>query len=199
MPILALYSPRPQCGKSTFADHLINRHSYIRLPFADPMKKMLEALFREVGISADDSFRYLYGDWKEKPIPQLGGKTTRFLMQTLGSEWGRDTVDEDFWVGVMEAKLSRYSTYDRIVIDDMRFPNEYKMLKRLGATFVKVIRPIDSLSTCATGHQSEGRLDQHPDVEFDSVVLNDHDVPWLQAKADSVASQLLNRDKHLYY
>jgi len=49
------------------------------------------------------------------------------LLQLLGTEWGRKTVDPNVWVNVLQAKVRAIRNLDpnaKIVIDDCRFPNE---------------------------------------------------------------------------
>lgn len=83
--------------------------------FADPIKDMLQTL----GLSLADIEKY-----KTKVHPVLG-KTTRELMQTLGTDWGRGH-DKDFWLNVMKNKL----TYkDNVIISDVRFHNEAQFIR----------------------------------------------------------------------
>lgn len=52
------------------------------------------------------------------------------LLQLLGTEWGRNTIDSDIWVKIMIAKIKKeFSNYDCIVIDDCRFKNEFILPK----------------------------------------------------------------------
>lgn len=167
MKLIALYSSAPRSGKSTAASYLTRRHSYVTLKFAFPLKKMLGALLEEilplgyVGQVGD----YLEGSRKEAPIMELGGHSARRLMQTLGTEWGR-ALDPQFWVNIMDARLRGRFSLDHVVIDDMRFPNEYAMLRARGAYMVKIEDP---LARKQTDHASEGALDGHA---FDATIQN---------------------------
>lgn len=186
--IIALYSPRPQCGKTTAAEHLVKEHSFTPLRFADPLKKMLETLLTEAGIPLSKSWDYLRGNAKEALIHELGDVTGRKLMQTLGTEWGRNAVDEDFWVRVMDAKIHSMEPHSRIVVDDMRFPNEYAMLKSMGAVMVKVFRgePPKTVIGRDNSHPSEGALNHH---DFDFEISNNSDLSVLYGKMDSIVKQ----------
>lgn len=179
MKLIALYSSRPQCGKSTVAERLRARHSFAIEKFAFPLKKMLGALFDEV-MPPHEVRRRLEGDLKEIPIAALGFVTPRRMMQTLGTEWGRG-LDPDFWVQVMEARLSvhdaRYSSA-RIVVDDMRFPNEFDAMRRFGATLVRVDRPGESVTP---SHASEGALDHY---EFTHTIQNTGSLEDLYTQVD---------------
>lgn len=187
--IIGLYSPRPQCGKTTAAQHLSIKHGFASLHFASALKKMLEGLFMEMGVPLSQAWHYLYGSEKETHIPELGGVTGRQLMQTLGTEWGRESVDEDFWTRVLEAKIHSFTKSVRgghIVVDDMRFPNEYQMLRDNGAVMVKVFRGEHQIPAPGRSHVSEGALDHH---DFDFEISNNSDLSVLYAKMDSIVKQ----------
>lgn len=191
--IIALYSPRPQCGKTTAAQHLADEHAFTQMRFADPLKNMLETLLSEVGIPRTKSWDYLRGNAKEDLIHELGDVTGRKLMQTLGTEWGRMAVDEDFWTQVMGAKLAQYPRGRRIVVDDMRFPNEYAMLKERGAIMVKIFRGERQIPAPGKAHSSEGGLDHH---DFDFEISNNGELSVLYGKMDSIVKQ---ESKTLYH
>jgi hypothetical protein len=61
---------------------------YARAAFADPLKDMLVT-----GLSVTRE-RDLDGPHKHDPT-NYGGKSPRELMQTLGTEWGRELIDPD--------------------------------------------------------------------------------------------------------
>jgi hypothetical protein len=55
----------------------------------------------------------------------------------------------------------------RIVVDDVRFPEEYNGLKGADAFMVKLLRPgVEAVN----GHSSEGQLNNY---QFDATVVND--------------------------
>jgi hypothetical protein len=121
-------------GKTTAADHLISYHRFERVKFAGPLKDMLRALgLRE---------REIEGDLKEVPCMLLGGRTPRHAMITLGTEWGRDMIHPDLWTRL--ALFKAESILNRgvsVVIDDLRFINEYEALKAAGGTVLRISRP----------------------------------------------------------
>lgn len=162
--IIALYSDRPQCGKTTAATMLWNAlHPSVRLlSFAQPIREMVWKLLEVAGIKEYEN--------KESLLPILG-VSVRYLMQTLGTEWGRQGIDENVWVRLMMTQIERTFTqtsYAYVIIDDMRFPNEYEMLKELGCRFWKIERPRGGVSGYT--HASEGALN---DFRFDEVIVND--------------------------
>ena len=123
---IALISPCPGCGKSTVAKYLTQNTPSVNLPLAAPLKRMLATLLEEFDISQADVRRYIDGDWKEKPILEIPGTpTARHLMQTLGTEWGRNLIHEDLWVQAWKRKAVRAQV---VVVDDVRFLSEYNAL-----------------------------------------------------------------------
>src|SRR5690606_32540033 len=75
-------------GKSTVAAILRSRHAYCELPFA---KRIKDALANLLEIAPFELERH-----KEEPLPWLG-VSPRYMMQTLGTEWGRTMIHPDIW------------------------------------------------------------------------------------------------------
>lgn len=184
MKLIALYSPVMGCGKSTAAQYLDEKHSFLRMSFAAPLKGMLyELLTHSMGFDSCDVQEMLHGSDKERPIPGLEPLTTRTLAQTIGTDWGRK-LDPDFWVKIMAARLKRCS-FDRVVIDDMRFPNEYDLVVKLGGLPVLLIRPG---AQATNNHPSEGQLAGKP---FSCGIVNGGTIEDLHGSCDMIAARAL--------
>ncbi len=154
-------------GKSAVA-RILMEHDYTRLKFAGPLKAMLRCL----GLTD----RHIEGDLKEKPCDILGGKTPRVAMQTLGTEWGRQTISQNLWVEAWKAKAG---TYDKIVADDCRFENEVRAIREVGGTVWWVERP---------GYRSG---DEHESEQFnrawaDRTIQNDGTLKGLEITINSL-------------
>jgi predicted kinase len=146
-PRIVAFSGPAGSGKSTAAKHLVEGHGYRRIRFADPIKSML----RDLGLTFDQ----IDGPLKETPCDLLCGKTPRRAMQTLGDEWGRQLIGGDIWVRAWERHLEEailWSSDTRIVVDDLRYPNELDVLLRHDALVVRVHRPS---AMAVEGHASE--------------------------------------------
>jgi hypothetical protein len=116
-------------GKTTFAFQ-IGGHV---ISLASPIKKMLEVIVPKI---------YIYEE-KEADIPGFpDGVNARLLMQTLGTEWGRNLYP-DIWLNFVEEKIAETQSKwangmdneddmftHRIVVDDIRFENEAEMIRR---------------------------------------------------------------------
>lgn len=144
-------------GKSTAAQHLVERHGYTLVKFAAPLKAMMRAL----GLGE----REIEGDLKEMPSPLLCGRTPRHAMQTLGTEWGRDLIHPSLWVTVAAASIDAVIAQGGdVVVDDLRFVNEAEVIRNRGGYIVEMYRqgygPINA-------HASE-----HHDLIFDSIICN---------------------------
>lgn len=154
--LIALYSPAMGCGKSTITGHLCDRYGFTVIKMAGPLKNMIRSFLGSLGFTPHTIERMVEGDMKEAPIPLLGGVTTRHLLQTLGTEWGRAQVNRDVWVIAARATIqAALDAGQRVVVDDVRFPNEHELLAELGATMVRVDRPT---VVPVNGHTSEGQL-----------------------------------------
>ena len=153
-------------GKTTAGAHLCIHHGYKRLRFADRLKSMLYTF----GLS----IRELEGDLKSVPCEKLCGRTPRYMMQTLGTEWGRRMIDDDIWVKALERDLltSMGEGFTKFVIDDMRFLNEeawldnlydiiYKHGDMLDTRIVRIIRDVEEVSKSdGSMHVSETEMDK---------------------------------------
>lgn len=139
-------------GKDTVADHLVARHGFARHALADPIKNMLEALLIDAGI---DPVCLYARQLKEQPLGRLG-VSPRQMMQTLGTEWGRE-LQPDFWLRIAELQLGMHDmprstpVSDRIVITDVRFHNEAHWVREHGGFMLRVSRPAPEVRS----HHSE--------------------------------------------
>lgn len=137
-------------GKDTLADYLVRQHGFVKYNWALPMKRALNAMF------GWDMALWDNRDWKECVVPEIG-YSPRQLAQTMGTEWGRLTLDQNFWVRVglihVGASLARGRS---VVIPDCRFDNEAVALQRLGARVWEVYRPGAGI---AGNHVSEAGID----------------------------------------
>lgn len=122
---------RKGSGKDTVAKFMldtIGSHTAVIASFADPMKEMVQVL----GIDR----QALWGpsEEREKIVPAYG-KTTRHILQTLGTEWGRELIDPDIWVTAMEKRYLALLERDpnmTLILPDVRFENEAALCRKYG-------------------------------------------------------------------
>lgn len=150
-------------GKTTAA-MCLKSLGYHRISFADPLKQMLITLGLQSG--------QVYGDEKEIPAEILCGRTPRYAMQVLGTEWGRGLIHPDLWV---RAWQFRCQSHQLVAVDDMRFLNEHRAVKALNGVVIRVRRP-GSLTPDQV-HESE----IHSNIfDTDAEVWNNHTIDRLK-------------------
>ena len=157
-----------QSGKDTLAGMLIGLHKYDNRAFADPIRKLLY----EMNPLVKDEYRVkgivdAYG-WDNAKVnfPEL-----RNLLQTLGVG-ARNVFNDQFWVS---QGLAGLSAGDKIVITDVRFPNEADAIKDLGGQIWRVKR----LGIGAVNeHVSENAME---DYKVDQIFVNNGSIEDLMA------------------
>ena len=132
-PTIIGFCGAKQAGKSTAASTLIHK-GFVRMSFAQPIRDML--------IQIVGSQKYL-NELKEAPIAHLPGNPTgRHLMQTLGTEWGRNCVHRSLWAQIAAQRAELLMMNGQcVVFDDVRFPNEVEALRSVGGLIARVNRP----------------------------------------------------------
>jgi len=123
---------------------------------------MIDVLMMGAGVSHQDR-RCWRDEAKEEPIALFGNKRYRQLAQTLGTEWGRKLIDDDLWVNLALNDVRRQVP---LVIDDVRFPNEYWAIIMRGGEIWRVTR---EGAKRPNNHASEGLLDHY---DFDRLIEN---------------------------
>ncbi len=144
MKLLGLTGPKG-VGKDTAAWALVAYREWRQYALADPLRLGIKAMF-----DLDD--RYFENGWKETVLPQFGA-SPRHMMQTLGTEWGRQCIKHDVWIDLAEQVIreSQVAGCPGLVISDIRFCNEADMVRRLGGTVAHVV----SVGGYTGGHASE--------------------------------------------
>ncbi len=154
--LVALTSPAMGSGKTTVADMLTRSHHFVRISFAVPIKQMAMALLTSTGMSDAAALDHVYGAAKEAHVPVLG-MSSRRLQQLLGTEFGRDLIRDDIWVDIaIEKARSLMAAGHSVIIDDMRFPNEFHAVEAAHGDCYRVTRPGVEVTHA---HASEGQLD----------------------------------------
>ena len=174
--IIGLYSPAPQSGKSTVANELKKR-GYTIVPFAETLKLMLIPMLESLGYDKHGA-NYLVHQAKQVVV-QDAGVSVRHMLQTLGTEYGRQCIHPDIWVRCWKGRASQF---DAVVADDVRFLNEAKMIKLLGGEMWRIDRT-DAVRTF--DHASEGSLDSYG--EFDRHITNDGTIEDLISKLQDIS------------
>lgn len=172
-------------GKDSVAE-LLQQYGYTRVSFADPLRKMALDIDPTISlVGAPDGVLALYpsehddhkprvhdaiyysellgavGYERAKEVPDF-----RRFLQRLGTEGVRGNFGQDAWVKLAEKEILRITAeVGRVVLPDVRFPNEAKAIKDLGGVIWKTIRP----GYGGGEHPSEAMVDQiTPDLELEA-------------------------------
>ncbi len=156
------------CGKSTaagFCDQVAiwACRTLTRVSFAKPLYDVLHFAQRRFG---------------------LDEQKDRYLLQMLGS-WGRNQ-DKDLFVKLL-IDSSKYYVF--VVLDDLRYENEFNALKEDGWKCIKIIKPSESVHVLGTGdarHESELGLDGLDDAVWDEIIINDGTLEEFKKKVQKV-------------
>ena len=123
MTKLILLSGDYGVGKSEFGKQVRKHVKFSNIPIialADKLKYGLSQML-------DINIRYFYApDLKNVVLPEYG-VTPRYLMETCGTNWGRDMVSINLWVIVLKRKLQK-TNEKFIIVEDVRFQSELRFL-----------------------------------------------------------------------
>lgn len=121
-------------GKGTVGEHLVNKHGFKSMSFAKSLKDAVSVIFcwpRDLLEGDTTESR----EWRETPDKWWSKKmghtvTPRLILQRVGTDVMRNHFADEIWVWNLEKQISELNG-DNIVITDVRFPNEIKMLRKL--------------------------------------------------------------------
>lgn len=168
-------------GKSSAASILVKEQGYYKMAFADSIRR---GLFAALPFLKRDSLH----ENKDVGVPELGFQTGRSLLQTMGHEWGRGQ-HPDIWVKALEAEINLMRMDKRrIVIDDVRYPNEIEWIRKQGGKIIGIRRVIQQDSYPDwMDHASENSMDENLADEW---IINNEGLDDLQVLVDSVYQEL---------
>ena len=180
--IIALCGPQ-QVGKTTAAKSLSEHFKFVRVSFADPLYDMIATLLR-IPVALVRELP------KNEPLEVLEGRTLRYTLQMLGSEWGRSLIGSEIWVNTALRRVKTLVDHGtRVVIDDCRFLNEYTALRKAGAKMV-LLQRAETPEQHNTSHASEIEWPNFP--HFDARVMNPPDgaAHWGKTAAKTILTQI---------
>jgi hypothetical protein len=209
------FAGKAATGKTTAAKHmapLLDKECTI-VPMAMVLRDEVEAFLRSIG--ADESVPLVYGCQDDKvrvfyvneqlalahcpkwscfvsdhqdiqDRPGQTAVTVRRILQWWGTEYRR-SQDPDYWTKAWGRKIEQLNLeHMHVLIDDVRFMNELRVIKEHGGLIVKIERPgFDG----ANNHASETSLDEYHD--WDEVLLNDGSLEEFEEKVEQLAERLM--------
>lgn len=170
-------------GKDTIGDILVDKYGFTKFAFADKLRDVIYEFNPMVGVEGepyeggltyigvkDVIDRYGWNGYKETEY----GPIIRTYLQRMGTEVGRNMIDENLWVNELNKMRGR------IVVTDVRMPNEYDKVKELGGHVWRVERPQTSP---ANPHVSEIAID---DFEFEDTLYNRGSISDLETEIEGL-------------
>lgn len=99
----------------------------------------------------------------------------RLILQGFGTDYKRKLVSDDYWIHKLLVTLNLIddSTNPVVVVNDVRFLNEAKLIQSLGGFLIRVERPVLDKDS----HVSETELDGE---KFDFTITNNSSIEELE-------------------
>ncbi len=192
--MIILISGKQGAGKTTLANALVKKlneepqQRASHLTFADPLYQM-----------HNFCWGYLKDHGIEMPFVKDG-----YLLQMLGTEWGRNRVDPDIWMKLMLARIEKLKTTihyayakNYFVVSDCRFKNEFAVpgALRIRLSADKEVRKERVEMWRETEeHQSETDLDVADQMGLFDLYFNTEAMP-VDAIVDLVLHEIRGRDE----
>lgn len=167
-----------RAGKSSVSEYLTRQYGYTEFAFGDALKHLAHEVF----------------DVPKTPKP-------RELYQTFG-QWCRER-EPDMWVRKCFDNIAWSEDVTRVVLSDVRQPNEFSRCRAEGYVIIRVKAPsairihraIESADKFAMGdltHETESHVDT---FAVDYEIINDGTLAELYAKVDAIMGGIERRPK----
>ena len=147
---------------------------YQRFALADTLKEFGMAVMGDMWNMNVTRHMFYDPETKERPLAcpigdRLAGRnlTPRWFLQWLGTEMCRKHLGPDVWVNAVISKIDA-ANCSHVVVTDVRFPNEAKLLPKLLAErgyevhVVRIIDPSKPAVDASTLHASEAHVPTLP-------------------------------------
>lgn len=142
------FAAKAASGKDTAGYYLIEKYRYRLMRFSDPVYELHNMVVKHMGLPP--------GKYRE-------------LLQVIGTSVGR-TYDTDIWIKKFNNYLNTLPKDAKVVVTDVRFPNEVKYLRSKGFLVFKVERDNKPEAGGIPNHESETALDNYE--HFDGIIKN---------------------------
>lgn len=187
LKVIALTGPKGS-GKDTVALLVKEMYPHLKVKsvaFADPIKSVIQHLFA-LDPTSVDQYDLFKRDTVSHNLPGYGlyrvpgrhiVREIGMLMRNYDSEQFNEYVRKQLTSAAEEG-------YDIGIVTDLRFDNEYLMLKSMGANIIKILRP----SYRYDGHITERGFDDHL---VSQLLMNDGDMNHLRIRVKIVIDKIL--------
>ena len=178
-------------GKTSAAIHLLAEYGFETLSFGGKLKLFADEIFACSDVYKPEPI------YEDTPIGRhvVGYRKPRRLYQDFGQAMRQ--LDPDIWIKHAEAKL-KSSEAERIVIDDLRQPNEYEWARANGFVIIRVNAPEylrieraeavgDNFDIADLTHETEKHVDT---FAVDYEVNNNGDIRDLERQIDEIMTEI---------
>ena len=154
---------RKRAGKDSVAKFMVEDHGFTTLAFAGPLKEAAKIIFGWTD-------EHVYGDLKEVVDPYWGF-SPRWALQHMGTEAMRKNIDDQIWVKATMRKVKPLlDAGQKVVITDVRFPNEAQAIIDAGGELWRIDRPGLEPATHASETAMDGYEHWHQTVHNDGAL-----------------------------
>jgi hypothetical protein len=123
---------------------LKNDRKWVEFSMADPLKRICALIFDipyEILLAQTPETRQQREVMLSPPQSVCGQVTGRYCLEYFGTDVMRNNFDNDIWIKILEREAKTTMTLGhKVVIPDIRFPNEGKMIDNLGGTLMTIYR-----------------------------------------------------------
>ena len=179
-------------GKTTLANILEREYGFVKLEFAKAMREVIKIYFDVDTSWKVDSNWNLYSDdtyingmnkffldvgndfslkalfFDRVRIATTKYECYRITLELIGTEVFRNLISKDIWVSILIFNTIKcLGKGNNVVIDDLRFDNEYFALSNLNSIFIKMESPFMEGNN---GHESQKYIDS---FVYDYFINND--------------------------
>ena len=151
-------------GKTTAADHLIKERGFVRVSFAAKLKEIAKDLW---------------------PKEFESGVKPRKLLQDFGTKVRE--IDDTTWVDYAMRQVQANPNLN-YVVDDLRYLNEARALKRNHFVIVRIQGP--SRIAMPPGTEKHASEVEQDEIEADYTVANDNGIDAFNAKVDKLLEKI---------
>lgn len=184
---------KARSGKDTVARFLVEKHGFQKLSFA--------AAVKDSALALDPLVEWRSDAWAPKLYVRLSyvvkragwdrakeSADVRRLLQRMGTEAGRKIHGEDCWANILDDKIYDARKRAPVVITDVRFQNEAKVVEAYNGYVVKIDRPSKD-EIAGADHISETELDG---IDTGWQILNTGSLQGLEEDVDTMHAHLIS-------
>jgi len=172
-------------GKDTIANRLVDNWGYTKLAFADALRDFV--FVTNPWVPTGTTFTRLQEvitavgwDTAKRNYPEIRG-----LLQRTGTEAGRTIFGPNCWARALKKRWEDQGSPRRVVISDLRYRNEYDVIKGWGFLVWHVYNPGNQ--GIGLDHSSESSINELP---YDLIINNGGAFEDLYSSVDLLAKAL---------